>query len=75
MGKGFLTKGRSTQTFQNKVKKMKKLYKNLYTASKKKNSPRKDSFHLKYSSEAKFLKTIKIKEPNKVKKTSSFEVL
>jgi len=71
MGKRFVTKGRSSQTFQTKVRKMKKLYKNLYKASKKKNSPPKDAFHLKYPTEVSYLKSIKIKEVNKVKKVSS----
>ena len=65
MGKRFLKKGRSSKTYQSKVRKMKKLYKNLYRASKKNKSPHKDSFYLKYPSEVSFLKTIKIKEPNK----------
>ena len=75
MGRRFLTKGRSSGTYKRKITKMKKLYKNLYRASKKSKSPPKDAFHLKYPTEASFLKIVKIKEPNKVKKTSSLGVL
>ncbi len=60
----FVSKGRSTRTYQNKLKRVKKLYKRLYKASIKAKQPRKDAFHIRYPNEASFLKTIKIKEAN-----------
>ena len=70
MGKRFPTKGRSSKTYQNKVKKMKKLYKNLFKASQKKKvkNPQGTYFCDKYSAVANFLEIIKIKKANKEKK-------
>jgi len=62
----FKIKGRSIQTHKNKIKKMKKLYKNLYRASQKKKAknPQGKYFSDKYSTVDSFLKAIKIKEAN-----------
>lgn len=67
MGKRFPTKGRSSKTYQNKIKKVKKLYKRLYLASEKKKAknPQGKYFCDKYSTCDLFLKTINIKKANK----------
>jgi len=66
----FRTKGRSSQTYKNKIREMKKLYKRLYKASEKKKgkNPQGKYFCDKYTTCASFLKVVKIKEPNKEKK-------
>lgn len=62
----FTSKGRSSRTYQNKIKKMKKLYKRLYRASQKKKAknPQGRYFCDKYPTCDLFLKSIKIKEVN-----------
>jgi len=61
-------KGRSITTYRHKVEKLKRLYNNLYKASKKakeKGKARRFYFHEKYSSFDKYRDTIKIKEASK----------
>ena len=75
MGSRGLSKGRSSQTYYRKIKKMKNLYKNLYKASQKKKSkyPQRRYFCDEYPTVDVFLKTIKIKESNKTSKVSKWK--
>ena len=70
-----LGKGRSLQTYQNKVRKLKKFYNKLFKSSQKKkkerkkllpknNEPQKKYFCDKYPTEVSFLDKIKVKQPN-----------
>ncbi len=67
---GKITRGRSSKTYSNKVKKVKELYKNLYKASQKKKAknPQGRYFSDKYPTVANFLEIVKIKKASKEKK-------
>ncbi len=63
-------KGRSSKTYQNKVREMKKLYKHLYKASEKRKAknPQGRYFSDKYPTVANFLEKVNLKKANKEKK-------
>ncbi len=65
----FINKGRSTATYQRKVKQLKRLYKNLYKSStkKKSKSPQGVYFCDKYPTEDSFLAKVNIKKSNQTK--------
>lgn len=73
MIKQFRIKGRSQQTYNNKLRALKKVYRLTFKHSKEQKErnmkmsesqrPRKTYFCDKYSSEASFLSTIKLKQP------------
>ena len=67
---GKIIRGRSSKTYSNKVKKVKKLYKNLYKASQKKKAknPQGTYFCDKYATVANFLEVVKLKKASKEKK-------
>ncbi len=58
---GKRTKGRSLKTYQNKLNQLKRKYRKLFNYSKK----HEEGFHNRYPTVEDYLKTIKLKKPNK----------